>query len=100
MQCPCPFSKIQAFTCNHSQGIGDATVKLPIVRVSTTTYGGTGGFGRLQLSLSADVVKVGFGVSAGGRTGIGGFSRISLLQYSTSVSPSAVTGLARLEACN
>jgi hypothetical protein len=88
------------YTCNHSHGIADATLKLPTVRVSTTTYGGTGGFGSLWLSLRADAVKVGFGASAGGRTGTGGFSRISLLQYSTSVSSSAVTGLARLEACN
>jgi hypothetical protein len=65
-----------------------------------TTYGGTGGLGRLWLLLSADAVEPGFGVSAGGRAGIGGFSRILLLQYSSSVSSSAVTGLARPEACN
>jgi hypothetical protein len=55
------------------------------------TYSGTGGFGRLQLLLGANGVEAGLGASAGGRTGMGGFSRTSLLQYSASVT---------LDACN
>jgi hypothetical protein len=97
---PMPFQQDSSiYTCNNSHRIVDATLKTSTAKIYTT-YGGIGGFGRLWLLLSADAVKVGFGTSAGGRTGIGGFSMISLLQYCTSVSSSSVTGLAKLEACN
>lgn len=58
---------------------------------STITYGGTGGFGRLQLLLGADGVEAGLDASAGGRAGMGGFFTTSLLQYSATVT---------LDACN
>jgi hypothetical protein len=89
----------EAATLQQVLKLCDTTVRLPAVN-GTTTYGSTGGFGRLRLLLSANAVKVGFGASTGGRTGTGGFARISLLQYSTSVSSSAETWLAKLEACN
>jgi hypothetical protein len=90
----------KSYLCNHFQRISGATVEFTTVNVSTTTYSGTGGFGKLQLLLSGDAVGTGLGESAGGRAGTGGFFRISLLQYSTSASTSDVAVLARQETCN